>query len=100
MCKPRWRTSAIPPSPSGPGHADRHWPFTAGSIVSRMACSKTWTARWRGWRKFPRPTGFRAEFPVAITDLEQRLSRLEAIEAIKQLKARYFHACDTKQVAG
>ncbi|HEY6131625.1 MAG TPA: nuclear transport factor 2 family protein [Halioglobus sp.] len=29
--------------------------------------------------------------------LEQRLSRLEAIEAIKQLKARYFQACDTKQ---
>lgn len=37
---------------------------------------------------------------MAITDLEQRLARLEAIEAIKQLKARYFHACDTKQVAG
>ena len=29
--------------------------------------------------------------------LEQRLARLEAIEAIKQLKARYFHACDNKQ---
>jgi hypothetical protein len=29
--------------------------------------------------------------------LEQRISRLEAIEAIKQLKARYFHACDSKQ---
>ena len=29
--------------------------------------------------------------------LEQRLERLEAIEAIKQLKSRYFHACDTKQ---
>jgi hypothetical protein len=29
--------------------------------------------------------------------LEQRLSRLEAIEAIRQLKARYFHACDHKQ---
>jgi len=29
--------------------------------------------------------------------LEQRIERLEAIEAIKQLKARYFHACDTKQ---
>ena len=28
---------------------------------------------------------------------EQRLFRLEAIEAIRQLKARYFHACDTKQ---
>lgn len=30
-------------------------------------------------------------------NVEQRLARLEAIEAIKQLKARYFHACDTKQ---
>jgi hypothetical protein len=30
-------------------------------------------------------------------NVEQRLSRLEAIEAIKRLKARYFHACDTKQ---
>lgn len=29
--------------------------------------------------------------------LEQRLCRLEAIEAIRQLKARYFHACDNKQ---
>tara|TARA_B110000503_G_scaffold13903_1_gene18976 strand:+ start:100289 stop:100804 length:516 start_codon:yes stop_codon:yes gene_type:complete len=29
--------------------------------------------------------------------LEQRLSRLEAIEDIRQLKARYFHACDNKQ---
>jgi hypothetical protein len=29
--------------------------------------------------------------------LEQRINRLEAIEAVKQLKARYFHACDTKQ---
>jgi hypothetical protein len=29
--------------------------------------------------------------------LEQRINRLEAIEALKQLKARYFHACDTKQ---
>lgn len=29
--------------------------------------------------------------------VEQRLARLEAIEAIKQLKHRYFHACDTKQ---
>ena len=28
---------------------------------------------------------------------EQRLARLEAIEAIRQLKARYFHACDSKQ---
>ncbi|MFT4518699.1 MAG: hypothetical protein ACI9JM_001084 [Halioglobus sp.] len=30
--------------------------------------------------------------------LEQRIARLEAIEAIRQLKFRYFHACDTKQV--
>lgn len=30
-------------------------------------------------------------------DFEQRLNRLEAIEAIRQLKARYFHACDSKQ---
>lgn len=29
--------------------------------------------------------------------LEQRIARLEAIEAIKMLKARYFHACDTRQ---
>ncbi|MEM9256850.1 MAG: nuclear transport factor 2 family protein [Pseudomonadota bacterium] len=30
-------------------------------------------------------------------DIEQRLSRLEAIEAIKQLKSRYFQACDRKR---
>lgn len=30
--------------------------------------------------------------------LEQRIQRLEDIEAIKKLKARYFHACDQKQV--
>ncbi len=29
--------------------------------------------------------------------LEARLARLEAIEDIRQLKARYFHACDNKQ---
>jgi len=29
--------------------------------------------------------------------LEQRLFRLESIEAIKQLKARYFQACDNKR---
>jgi len=29
--------------------------------------------------------------------IEQRLARLEAIEDIRQLKATYFHACDTKQ---
>jgi hypothetical protein len=30
-------------------------------------------------------------------ELEQRIARLEAIEAIKQLKAKYFAACDNKQ---
>lgn len=30
-------------------------------------------------------------------DIEGRLARLEAIEAIRQLKHRYFRACDTKQ---
>lgn len=29
--------------------------------------------------------------------IEERLARLEAIEAIRQLKATYFHACDSKQ---
>jgi hypothetical protein len=29
--------------------------------------------------------------------VEARLARLEAIEDIRQLKARYFHACDHKQ---
>ncbi len=32
-----------------------------------------------------------------MSELEQRIARLEAIEAIKQLKARYFQACDNKQ---
>lgn len=32
-----------------------------------------------------------------MSDLERRIARLEAIEAIRQLKHRYFHACDTKQ---
>ena len=32
-----------------------------------------------------------------MNDLQQRIARLEAIEAIKQLKARYFLACDQKQ---
>jgi hypothetical protein len=32
-----------------------------------------------------------------VHSLEQRLARLEAIEDIRQLKARYFHACDAKQ---
>jgi len=31
-------------------------------------------------------------------NLEQRIQRLEDIEAIKQLKARYLHACDRKQL--
>ncbi|HEY9035450.1 MAG TPA: nuclear transport factor 2 family protein [Pseudomonadales bacterium] len=30
--------------------------------------------------------------------LETRIARLEAIEAIQQLKHRYFRACDTKQL--
>ena len=30
-------------------------------------------------------------------DLARRIARLEAIEAIKQLKAKYFFACDNKQ---
>ena len=30
-------------------------------------------------------------------ELNRRIARLEAIEAIKQLKARYFFACDNKQ---
>ena len=34
---------------------------------------------------------------AANASLEERLARLEAIEAIKQLKSRYFHACDNKQ---
>jgi hypothetical protein len=33
-------------------------------------------------------------------DLETRIARLEAIEAIKSLKARYWHCCDTKDVEG
>ncbi|CAH0993191.1 hypothetical protein SIN8267_03332 [Sinobacterium norvegicum] len=32
------------------------------------------------------------------SSLEQRIAKLEAIEAIKQLKARYLAACDQKQV--
>jgi len=31
------------------------------------------------------------------SSLEQRLARREAAEAIKQLKAAYFHACDNNQ---
>lgn len=32
--------------------------------------------------------------------LDQRIARLEDVEAIKQLKARYFFACDERDVAG
>lgn len=32
--------------------------------------------------------------------LEQRIQRLEDIEAIKQLKYRYLHACDRRDIAG
>ncbi|UVM24468.1 nuclear transport factor 2 family protein [Pseudomonas wadenswilerensis] len=31
--------------------------------------------------------------------LEQRIAHLEALDAIRQLKHRYFNACDLKQVA-
>ncbi len=34
-----------------------------------------------------------------MSDLEARIARLEAIEAIKSLKARYFAACDGKDPA-
>ena len=30
--------------------------------------------------------------------LEQRIARLEALEAIRQLKHRYLNACDLKEV--
>jgi hypothetical protein len=32
-------------------------------------------------------------------NLEQRIARLEAVEAIRELKHRYFNACDLKEVA-
>ena len=32
--------------------------------------------------------------------LEERIQRLEDIEAIKQLKAKYLHDCDTKDIEG
>lgn len=35
-----------------------------------------------------------------MTDLEQRIQRLEDIEAIKQLKARYWFACDRRDAQG
>jgi hypothetical protein len=31
-------------------------------------------------------------------NLEQRIARLEAVEAIRELKHRYFNACDLKEV--
>lgn len=31
-----------------------------------------------------------------MTDIAGRIARLEAVEAIRQLKARYFHSCDGK----
>lgn len=37
---------------------------------------------------------------TAHEDLETRISRLETIEAIKSLKARYWHCCDRKDVDG
>ncbi|GAB2845653.1 nuclear transport factor 2 family protein [Pseudoduganella ginsengisoli] len=35
-----------------------------------------------------------------MTDFTERIARLEAVEAIRQLKARYFHSCDSKNPAG
>ncbi|MCG8311702.1 MAG: nuclear transport factor 2 family protein [Pseudomonadales bacterium] len=35
-----------------------------------------------------------------MSDLSARIARLEDIEAIKQLKASYFHACDRKDICG
>ncbi len=32
--------------------------------------------------------------------LEERIQRLEDIEAIKQLKAKYLHSCDVKDIEG
>jgi hypothetical protein len=37
---------------------------------------------------------------MSTTDLEARIARLEAIEAIKSLKARYWSCCDAKDVEG
>ena len=36
------------------------------------------------------------ETPMLEDDLAKRVERLEAIEAIRQLKARYFNACDSQ----
>jgi hypothetical protein len=38
--------------------------------------------------------------PTPSSDLEARIARLEAIEAIKNLKARYWYCCDQKDVEG
>jgi len=38
--------------------------------------------------------------PTQSHGLEARIARLEAIEAIKNLKARYWHCCDHKDVEG
>lgn len=35
-----------------------------------------------------------------MSDIEQRIRRLETIEAIKNLKARYWYCCDMKDVEG
>lgn len=35
-----------------------------------------------------------------MSDLAQRIQRLEDIEAIKQLKAAYLHSCDVKDIDG
>ena len=35
-----------------------------------------------------------------MNDIETRIERLEAIESIKALKARYWYCCDTKDVEG
>lgn len=37
---------------------------------------------------------------MSTSDLESRIARLEAIEAIKILKARYWYCCDIKDVEG
>lgn len=36
---------------------------------------------------------------ISFSELAARLSALEDLEAIRQLKARYFHACDSKDGA-
>jgi hypothetical protein len=49
------------------------------------------------WSTFDRNQDTYAGAPM--TDLATRLQRLEDIEALRQLKARYFHACDRKDTA-